>query len=75
MPDPLRYLTRLRPVFCCLLGRPSMTTAMVREGWASNYARYSKGAYGAVQQEARTRRAGLWQGQFIPHFPDEVLIW
>ena len=39
---------------------------MVREGWALNYERYSKGAYIADQQEARSRRAGLWQGQFIP---------
>jgi endonuclease YncB( thermonuclease family) len=37
---------------------------MVREGWALAYVKYSS-AYVAVEDEARTRQSGLWQGAFI----------
>ena len=37
---------------------------MVREGWATDYARYSKGAYVAAQAKARAARRGIWSGRF-----------
>jgi hypothetical protein len=37
---------------------------MVREGWALAYVKYSS-AYVSVEEQARTRQSGLWQGAFI----------
>ncbi len=37
---------------------------MVREGWALDYGRYSKGRYAGEQESARSARRGLWSGEF-----------
>jgi hypothetical protein len=37
---------------------------MVREGWALAYVKYSS-AYLSVEEQARVRQSGLWQGAFI----------
>lgn len=55
-----------RVVAVCTVDGSDVAATMVREGWALNYERYSEGAYRGAQQEARGKRAGLWQGQFIP---------
>lgn len=54
-----------RVVAVCMVGGSDIAAAMVRQGWALNFERYAKGAYREVQQEARAKRAGLWQGQFV----------
>jgi endonuclease YncB( thermonuclease family) len=38
---------------------------LVRNGFALDWPRYSKGAYSAQQDEARTSRSGIWQGDFV----------
>lgn len=38
---------------------------LVRNGHALDWPRYSKGRYSAEQQNARARKVGIWQGQFI----------
>ena len=55
-----------RVVAVCTIDGSDVAATMVREGWALNFERYSEGAYRGAQQEARGKRAGLWQGQFIP---------
>lgn len=55
-----------RIVAVCTVAGRDIAGIMVQEGWALNYERYSKGTYLADQQQAREKRAGLWQGQFIP---------
>ncbi len=37
---------------------------LVRQGWAVDWFRYSKGAYTSEQAEARSARRGIWQGDF-----------
>jgi len=37
---------------------------LVRQGWAVDWVRYSKGEYASEQAEARSARRGIWQGDF-----------
>ena len=55
-----------RVVAVCTVNGSDLAATMVRAGWALNFERYSKGAYLADQEEARAKRVGLWQGQFVP---------
>ena len=55
-----------RVVAVCMVDGSDVAATMVRQGWALNFERYAKGAYREMQQEARAKRAGLWQGQFVP---------
>lgn len=50
----------------CVARRQSLNEWMVREGWATDYARYSKGAYAAAQTKARAAKKGIWSGRFEP---------
>lgn len=38
---------------------------LVRQGWALDWPRYSGGAYDDAQEEARSNRRGMWQGEFV----------
>lgn len=51
---------------CNLAGAdgPDLNAAMVRQGWALAYRRYSKD-YVADEDAARKVKAGLWGGQFV----------
>lgn len=37
---------------------------LVRQGWAVDWIRYSKGEYAGEQGEARSARRGIWSGSF-----------
>jgi endonuclease YncB( thermonuclease family) len=39
---------------------------LVRQGYALDWPRYSKGRYAAPQGEAERRRLGMWRGSFDP---------
>lgn len=41
---------------------PDLNTALIRSGFATEYRRYSKGAYAAPEAEARQAHRGLWRG-------------
>lgn len=43
----------------------SVACWLVRNGYALDWPRYSKGAFAAVQQVARRDRLGMWQGEFV----------
>lgn len=59
------YLDRYkRPVARCEADGLDLGSAMVRQGWAIDYRRFSKGYYAADQAEAKTARRGLWDGTF-----------
>ena len=49
---------------CAVAGR-DIGSAMVRQGWALDYERYSGGAYAAEQFEAEQAQRGLWSGSFV----------
>ena len=54
-----------RTVALCRVGSLDLGAAMVRDGWAVAFVRYSTD-YVAQEQEARAHRRGLWQGAFTP---------
>ena len=78
--DRLKALIGGRPLDCrerdrdaygrlvaqCRSGSVDLGEAMVRAGWAVEYRQFSRGAYGAVEAEARNARRGLWAGRFEP---------
>ncbi len=53
-----------RLVAKCSANRRSINEWMVREGWATDYARYSKGAYAQAEAKARAAHRGIWSGTF-----------
>ena len=54
-----------RTVATCTAGNQDINAAMVRAGWAVAYRQYST-AYVPLEEEARSRRAGIWAGRFEP---------
>lgn len=52
-----------RPVAVCTVNGADVGAAMVRQGMALAFRRYS-GDYVAIEDDARTRRAGIWSGAF-----------
>lgn len=38
---------------------------LVRQGWAVDWPRYSKGEYAEEQNEARLAKRGIWSGEFV----------
>jgi endonuclease YncB( thermonuclease family) len=55
-----------RTVATCTVDGQDIAAAMVRQGWALDYERYSGGAYAAEQLEAEQDQRGLWAGSFVP---------
>lgn len=53
-----------RVVSRCQAGSTDLGGAMVRAGWAVDYAQFSRGAYASTEAEARRARRGLWAGRF-----------
>jgi endonuclease YncB( thermonuclease family) len=53
-----------RAVSRCQAGPTDLGGAMVRAGWAIDYAQFSRGAYASTEAEARRARRGLWAGAF-----------
>ena len=53
-----------RMVAVCTVGGRDIGGWLVSEGWAVDYTKYSHGAYAMRQALARSRRHGLWQGEF-----------
>ena len=53
-----------RDVAICATDAGELNAAMVREGWAVDYTRYSHGRYAAEEAEARAAKRGIWRGSF-----------
>jgi endonuclease YncB( thermonuclease family) len=54
-----------RIVATCTVNGEDIGAAMVRQGWALDFERYSNGAYAAEQLEAEQAQRGLWSGSFV----------
>jgi endonuclease YncB( thermonuclease family) len=54
-----------RTVARCHVNGRDLGAEMVRQGWAVDYPRYSRGHYAAEQAEAERHRRGLWAGTFV----------
>ena len=48
----------------CFIGNESLSTYMVKSGYAFDYKKYSKGKYENDQEYAKKERAGLWKTNF-----------
>lgn len=53
-----------RLVARCTANQRSVNEWLVHQGWATDYARYSKGTYAGAQAGARAARRGIWSGSF-----------
>lgn len=53
-----------RRIAVCYAGPYDINAAMVRRGWALAYRRYSTD-YVDEKQDAKARKAGMWQGEFV----------
>ncbi len=54
-----------RLVAICYRDNLEINAEMVRQGWAVDYQRYSKGIYSKEETEAKSARRGIWAGEFI----------
>lgn len=52
-----------RDVATCEAQGRDLGEAMVRAGYARDYARHSKGRYAAAEREAREAKRGMWAGE------------
>ena len=53
-----------RRIAICFAGPYDINAEMVRRGWALAYRRYSMD-YVDEEEDARNRKAGMWQGEFM----------
>jgi endonuclease YncB( thermonuclease family) len=53
-----------RRIAVCYAGPYDINAEMVRRGWALAYRRYSKD-YVDEEKDARSRKVGMWQGEFM----------
>lgn len=53
-----------RAVARCTQAGRSVNEWLVREGWALDYRRYSRGRYASAQSAAQSAKRGLWSGTF-----------
>jgi endonuclease YncB( thermonuclease family) len=51
---------------CATIDGQDIGAAMVWNGWALDYERYSGGEYADEQREAEAAQRGLWSGSFVP---------
>lgn len=55
-----------RVVARCSVADEDLSAWLVRQGWALDYARYSRGEFQAQQAAAQKARAGVWAGELQP---------
>ena len=55
-----------RTVGQCYVDGQDIGALLVRQGWALDYRRYSRGHYAAQEKEARKTGTGMWAGEFTP---------
>lgn len=53
-----------RVVAICSTEAGDIGAAMVRQGWATDYRRYSQGRYAVEQSKAKAEGLGMWSGWF-----------
>ena len=53
-----------RLIAVCYAGANDLNAAMVRQGWALAYRKYST-EYVAEEADAKAKKLGLWRGQFV----------
>ncbi|MHC2463331.1 thermonuclease family protein [Bradyrhizobium embrapense] len=54
-----------RSVAVCSAGKVDLADWLVRGGLAIDWPRYSKGDYASAEAEARSKRSGIWNGEFV----------
>lgn len=54
-----------RTVATCTVGDADIGEWLVRNGLALDWPKYSRGKYGAIQQEAEQAGRGIWRGSYV----------
>lgn len=54
-----------RIVARCTVSGADMGSWLVRQGWALDFARYSRRAYAGEEASAKSARRGVWAGSFV----------
>ena len=55
-----------RTVAECFIGYESISSFMVKNGYACDYVKYSKKKYAKEQEYAKTNKMGIWKMKFNP---------
>ena len=55
-----------RTVAECFIGYESISSFMVKNGYACDYVKYSKKKYAKEQEYAKTNKLGIWKMKFNP---------
>ena len=55
-----------RTVAECFIGRESISSFMVKNGYACDYVKYSKKKYAKEQEYAKSKKLGIWKMNFDP---------
>ena len=50
----------------CFIGHESISSFMVKNGYACDYAKYSKKKYAKQQEYAKSKKLGIWKMNFDP---------
>jgi len=55
-----------RTIAECFIGSESISSFMVRNGYACDYVKYSKKKYAKEQEYAKSKKLGIWKMNFDP---------
>tara|TARA_B100000965_G_scaffold304931_1_gene263757 strand:+ start:200 stop:667 length:468 start_codon:yes stop_codon:yes gene_type:complete len=57
-----------RTVAECFIGNESISSFMVKNGYACDYVKYSKRKYAKEQEYAKSKKLGIWKMNFDPYW-------
>ena len=60
-----------RTVAECFIGSESISSFMVKNGYACDYIKYSKKKYAKEQEYAKANKLGIWKMQFSPYWENK----
>ena len=60
-----------RTVAECFVKGESISSFMVKNGYACDYVKYSKKKYAKDQKNAKTKKLGIWKMQFSPYWENK----
>ena len=62
-----------RTVAECFIGNESISSYMVKNGYACDYVKYSKKKYAKEQEYAKSKKLGIWKMKFNPSWEKKCM--